>query len=116
MGYESKMIIVDKGEGWDEKPYGQIIAEFNLSCIDGFILDEINKAPDTDCYIYLDGEETTEDRYGYKLKELTLADAIRIFADATTRSDYRRYKPFLMLLMGFDSKQWDNLKILHYGY
>lgn len=46
-----------------------------------------------------------------------LSDVIKFLEDEVQRGEtYRRIKPLLTLLKGFDMEQWDNLVCLHYGY
>lgn len=122
MAYESKIIVVDKYDtkGFDEKVadfYGcQEIASIKLSCIDDEILGMIQEYPETDCYIWDDGEPTHTDKYGKGMTEIPLEEAVKIFIHAKNCFDYRRYSPCAGLLMGFDPKRWDNLVVLHYGY
>lgn len=124
MGYESKLFIVDKHrkvgslvhDVW--MIYGEKICEFNLSKIPGLSI--IKNYPDTDCYIYADdgNHEVTEDLYGKNLKEIPLKDMISILEKLAEEDQwkYRRFKPCINLLKGFDPTQWENLVVLHYGY
>ena len=123
MGYESRFYIVNKtplsfpnnleNEGY--KYYGELISTFNLCCSD--IHNEIKNYDYTDCYFYNDSsEQIFIDKYGECLREIPINDLIDILIKLMRKDVYRRYKPLLMLLMGFDLNQWDNLVVLHYGY
>ena len=58
-----------------------------------------------------------EDKYGDPLKEIPIADAIKMIKEESEKSEYRRLKPCLALLEGFDMSQWDDdLVVLHFGY
>ena len=123
MGYESRLYVVDKSRvtmyvsGAGEYRYGEIIATFDL-CKVYDISDRMRNYPATDCFIYINDEETIEDAYGAPLKEVPIADAIKIIEDAAEADgyDYRRYKPCLGLLKGFDTDEWTDLVVLHYGH
>lgn len=117
MGYESKIYVVYKSKLHDEeKRYAGIIAMLNIGKFPG--LRGMFKAK-TDCYIYSDDGNTPilEDDYGDELTEAPLSDVIKFLENEVQRGEnYRRIKPFLGLLKGFDMEQWDNLVCLHYGY
>ena len=116
MGYESKLYVVDKHDwkGCDGK-WGEVIASFDLCCV------PINFAqyPATDCYIIADDGNTRiiEDKYGDPLREIPIQDAIKMIEKVIETGDYyRRYKPCLDLLKGFNINNWENLVVLHYGH
>ena len=127
MGYESRLYIVSKGliqhkaTGlyWAEK-----IAEFNLCCVDNFVLKDIEKyGKDTTCYFDSDDdfEPIIKDLYNDPITEISLNDMIGILKNAVNNSDYRRYQPCLAMLESFARGvlygQWgDGLVVLHYGY
>ncbi|MBO7733886.1 MAG: hypothetical protein J6S67_15085 [Methanobrevibacter sp.] len=120
--YESKIFVVMKSDtkGWDEnvKDYFMCeeIATFKLCGIDSDILAKIKSFPDSDCYIW-DGENpTVTDKYGDRLKEIPLGEAVKIFGYASAVHDYRRYEPCASLLRGFNPQEWENLVVLHFGY
>ena len=122
MGYESRFYIVEKSENCftNEKGFvwGDVVAMFDL-CKAYQVFEKIKKYPNTNCYIYIGDNKITEDCYGDTLKEIPISDMIKILEKVIKNSDYeyRRYKPFLKLLKGFDSEQWnDNLVVLHYGH
>lgn len=125
MGYESKLYIVDKKERMlEDKSWGQIIATFELSCF-APIGDYMRNCPVTDCYIYADDGNTQvmEDRYGKPLTESDIAPLIKILAEEAKDTTfggkcYRRIRPLLAMLEMFEhnKNQWQNIKVLHYGY
>lgn len=123
MGYETKLVVVDKtnqvheinGERmvWAEK-----IAEFNL-CKVYEISDKMRQYPATNAFYYADdgNTEVVEDQCGDRLREIPLLDAINIIDWAMRTQDYyRRYYPCLELLKGFSPSVWNDLVVLHYGY
>lgn len=122
MGYESRLYVVDKSNLYDPNinmVYGEIIAMFNLSKVNS-VASEFSRYPDTDTYIYADDGNTRilEDKYGKKLKEISIDDAIKIIEKAVEENhwSYRRWKPILGLLKGFKKEEWSSLVVLHYGY
>lgn len=119
MGYESKIYVVEKSTlslDGDGKCWGEVVAMFNACKFPGLL--EVFKQK-TDCYIYSDDGNTPilEDDYGDELTEAPLSDVIKFLEEELQRGEtYRRIKPLLALLKGFDMEQWDNLVCLHYGY
>ncbi len=117
MGYESKLYVVDKHHyNWGNKAWGEKIAMFDLCCVPGL---NFNKYPATNCYILADdgNTEITEDAYGEVLSEIPIKDAIQMLEDVIEKEKYyRRYKPCLDLLKGFNPDDWEDLVVLHYGH
>lgn len=128
MGYESKLYVVRKSNGYSEPDdngyYSELIATFYMCGIDTSILLAIEKYNDTDCYFYEGNGDSCrmikKDCYGKPLKEIPLKDMIRMIEDTEDASDYRRYPPCLAMLRSFNEynkSQWYNeLVVLHYGY
>ena len=120
MAYESRLYIVQKHTNQerksDGKVWGEIIAVFNL-CVANL---DLRKYPYTNCYIHTFGEDSTieEDDYGKPLKEIPIKDMIEYIEEIQKIEDggYRRWRPCLQLLKGFDESQWNELVVLHYGY
>ncbi len=119
MGYESKLFVVEKYERGTAKgmQYGTLVAMFDL-CKCYAVSDRMRHYNKTDTYIYLTGmeEPVVEDLYGEPLKEIPLADAIKIVREAAENDEYRRLKPCLSLLEGFETEKWRELVVLHYGH
>lgn len=122
MGYESRFYIVKKGSlivEDDGKIWGEVIASFNMSKVQDVYM-RIKNYPKTNCYFYSDigSEKVIEDRYGDELIEIPINDMIAIMGEVIKEdTEYRRFRPFLSLLLGFNLEQWyDNLVVLHYGY
>lgn len=122
MGYESRLYVVNKrgslmAEG---KQWAEVIAVFNM-CKFGAFNGVFQK--ETDCYIYADdgNTEILKDKYGDPLTEASIEDVIKYLEEyKDTKEHYRRVEPLLGMLLGllnsFDASEWDDLKILHYGY
>lgn len=116
MGYESRIYVVRKSDlcpDYDGKRWAEIIAMFNACDFPGLHFEK-----KTDCYIIADDGNTiiSKDEYGDELTEAPLSDVINFLENEIKEGEtYRRIKPLLSLLKGFDMEQWDNLVCLHYG-
>lgn len=122
MGYESRIYVVNvcKTEslitGENIFTYADIVAVVNMSKMSSefhkLFLDKI------DYTIFAeDGDkDTNKDRYGDIIKSADIQDVIEWLESEIERDDYRRLKPLLGLLKGFNREEWENLKVLHYGY
>ena len=123
MGYESRLYVVEKHKNFypsdNNMVWGEVVAVFDL-CKCYPVSDELCKYPNTNAYIYADdgNTEILEDKYGEKLKEIPVKDTIKIIKKAMKNDNYsyRRYKPCLKLLEGFNLDEWNDLVVLHYGY
>lgn len=122
MGYESRLYIVDKTSFAIEIReklmfYCEKIATFNLSKVPD-VSNKLLDYKDTDGYFYAEDYDDIiiEDKYGKPLKEIPISDVIKILEDASSHSNYKRYRPCLNLLKGFNLSEWENLVVLHYGY
>jgi hypothetical protein len=120
MGYESRFYIVKKGSLMvedDGKIWSEVIASFNMSKVPD-VYTHIKKYPKTNCYFYIGNNKIVEDNYGDELIEIPINDMIAIMSEVIKEDpEYRRFRPFLFLLLGFNLEQWyDNLVVLHYGY
>jgi hypothetical protein len=120
MGYESKLYIVNKmGETKiesEKKRYAQVVAMYDICKFGAF--DGLFQTV-TNCYIYADDGDTEilEDRYGEPLKEATITEVIEYLEKyKENKEPYKRVEPLLALLKGFNLEEWENLKVLHYGY
>ena len=121
MGYESRFYVVEKHRSIYERDiglfYADKVAMFDMcKCPD--LYDRIKHYPKTDSYIYADDGNThiVKDDYDEKLIEIPIIDMITILEDLAETEPYRRYKPFLQLLKGFDLSEWKDLVVLHYGH
>lgn len=127
MGYESRVYIVNE---WDDKfsfvdkeigkPLGEIIAKFDLCCVeDGFI--DVFK-DEAKCYLYESNGENeliiTTDHYD---DPLTSASIIDVYNNIKYGEYWRTttLKDFLhSLIVNRDilSRDFESLKVYHYGY
>ena len=127
MGYESRVYIVNE---WDDdirfvdkeigKPMGEIIAKFDLCCVEDGFLDVFKN--EAECYLYEahDGEDIiiTEDKYD---KPLTSANIMDVY----NAIEYGKYWRTTMLKEALHaiianrdilSRDFESLKVYHYGY
>ena len=118
MGYESKVIIVERVEFGSGHVAGIEVAQVNMCKMgygNGF--HELFDTPiDFDLY-GMDDEPTREDEYGDHCGMTNIGTLVDWLREAVEHDDYRRLKPLLGLLEGFDVNQWnDELVAVHYGY
>lgn len=127
MGYESRVYIVNE---WDDKfnfvdkeigkPLGEIIAKFDLCCVENGFLDVFKD--EAKCYLYESNGENelriVEDNYGDPLTSATIMDVYNAI-------EYGKYwrtttlKDFLhSIIVNRDilSRDFESLKVYHYGY
>ena len=121
MGYESKLIIINrethKLSNGKEFTFVDKIAEFNLSCVPWENKDELFNVPVTFKFP-VEGEDhyVKEDKYG---KICCMAKPSEVIAELRKMAKgeyYRRYYPVIALLLAFDEKDWFDLRVIHYGY
>lgn len=121
MGYESKIYVVQREKN-EQNYYGHIIAMFDL-CQMGYgngWRELFKTEVKYDVFIENGNEETRKDCYGETLKETTIEAVIEWLENYITSGEtYRRLKPCLGMLKGFNLDEWgygDGLYIIHYGY
>lgn len=111
--YKSRLIIVNRVD-FGDYVFAEKIAEFNL-CSMPWNHKKIFTTP-IDFNIYVNDEATKIDYYG---KHCFMADVQTVIEELEWLDKYghnRRYQPLIGLLKGFDLSEWDDLKIVHYGY
>ena len=114
MGYESKIIVVERTEVWNGTVVGETIAEFNL-CVVNCNFADIFTEP-IDLNLYMDGNPTMSDCYGRHCCMADVDDVVKALEKMSEEIDYRRFAPVIGLLKGFEQNKWDTLKVVHYGY
>lgn len=120
MGYESRVYIVHEWDNYvDEeigKPLGEIIARFDLCCVeDGFL--NIFK-DEAKCYLHESKLEIVKDCYG---EPLTSAGILDVYNNIKYGEYWRTtaLKDFLhSIIVNRDilSRDFESLKVYHYGY
>lgn len=129
MGYEMKFYIglkIKEFKGVDNSNYDyfQKIAMFDYCC-DNEVADFFDKnGVDSKVYGFFTQEDIEEikDKYGKEFKTVPISDLIRFLKKDYKGTDYRRYKPFLAMLKGFEATKEKfetedfELMIIRYGY
>lgn len=113
MGYNSRVYIVNKMEN---STLGEVIARYECrGMADGFC--ELFTVP-VDFDIYAEDGNTVikTDCYGKSVKYAKFPEVIEWLERESEKEDYRRLKPLIGLLKGFDAEQWNDLLIVHYGH
>lgn len=117
MGYCSKIFIVARSKRpmFDTE---SVIASFDCCKMDYQFRDIFTK--EIDYKLFADDGNTifNTDRYGYHLKSADFRTVIDWLTDRVKKDDYRRLKPLLGMLKGFDLSKWTeyDMQIVHYGY
>ena len=124
MSYEHKVFVMEvaRGNHPDGTPYAfaQKVAVYDL-CSLGNMCSESFQAiftKETDYAIFAENgdEDTTTDCYGDRLMSASLGTVIEWLEEECAVSDYRRLRPLLGLLQGFDESQWYGIEIVRYGH
>lgn len=122
MGYESRLYVVEKSKSQISPESGlrwaKKIAVFDL-CKVPAVSDKMRAHKSTDSFIYADdgNTEIVQDDYGEALKEVPLADAIKILEYAEQTEDYYwRYRPCIAFLKALQDCAPCEIVVLHYGY
>ena len=115
MGYESRVYIVKKSR---ESNYAEEIAKFNCRGMADGWTNLFDKSFIGDLYADDGNALITEDKYGKELKYADFPTVIAYLEKEVKKDDYRRLKPLLSLLKGFDLSQWRDgeMQIVHFGY
>ena len=110
MGYESKLFIVNRNEY-----VAETIAEFDL-CRMPYEFGKYVFRDKIDFDICVNDELTRADKYGDTCRVANIPDVIRALEQMKEKENYRRLAPCIGLLKGFRPEEWDDLKVVHYGY
>lgn len=122
MGYESRLIVVDR---WETKSFdgkrvltvwGDKIAQFDMGYVAWNPNVVFTKPVDFPIGFDKWEEPTYTDKYG---KHCGMADIHTVInvVEALEKSDhYRRFKPLLGFLKSLDESEWDDLRVVHFGY
>ena len=127
MGYESRVYIVNE---WDDaysfvdeeigKPLGEIIAKFDLGCVENGFIDVFKD--EAKCYIYESNGENeliiAKDHYD---KPLTSASIMDVYNNIEYGKYWRTtalkdYLHSLIVNRDILSRDFESLKVYHYGY
>ena len=121
MGYESRVIVVNRNEikhgDGTTFVYAEKIADIKMSCMFNGFKALFDKEVDYELYIDNGDESTKTDMYGDVMTYTdcrTVIDYLEnLMADG---ENYRRLSVLLGLLKGFNEEQWDDIQVVHYGY
>lgn len=119
MGYESRIYVVNLHRNraignkvfWAEK-----IAMFNLSSMRGNWCSLFNRPIEYELYEENGDDKFDTDNYGDHLKDADINSVIQWLEKECKRSDYRRLRPALALLKEFNQSEWEELRVVHFGY
>lgn len=117
MGYESRLYVVNRVENvWTGGLWGDKLAVFNMSCV-GWNPDKIFTTPiDFNIGYDKNGEPIYNDMYGKRCGMASVSDVISTIEALEEREHYRRFKPLLGFLKSLDESEWDDLRVVHFGY
>lgn len=118
MGYESKLVVVQKWNFEGDNTFGNTIVELNLSGMPNTFF-PIEKTFENECEkaVYLGNYgEVTEDCYGKKLRYTSVEKLLKVLEECEDEEHYRRIELAINTLKTFLSKDWDNIAVVHYGY
>lgn len=120
MGYESKLVVVEKWS-YDTSidSFGEIIAELNLCGMPNsfFPIEEtFENELEEKKYIYLNGETVTEDKYGQTLRFTTVRKLLNVLYKCEAEEHYRRTEMAINLLKSFTTDDWEDIVVFHYDY
>lgn len=130
MGYESRIYVVNKNMNsiklpiviedvdYGERVWSEVIAMVDV-CKYSAISNFMREQPKTDSYIYAEDGNThiVVDRYDEVMTECSIEELLEVVQKEIDEGvDYRRLMPLYSLLKGFNSAQWPNLRVLHFGY
>lgn len=118
MGYESRLYVVNRfvASNWNNYVFAEKIAQFDMCCV-GWNPDKIFTTP-IDFSIGYDknDEPIYNDMYGKRCGMASVADVITAVEALEEREHYRRFSPLLGFLRGLDESEWDDLRVVHFGY
>lgn len=121
MGYESKLIVVQKYSFNDTSSFGETILELNLSGMpSGFFPINETFENEIEAPIFvgrgINGIEVTEDCYGKKLRYTSVEKLLNVLYKCEAEEHYRRTELAINTLKSFTTKDWGEIAVVHYGY
>lgn len=120
MGYESRLYVVNRRElKWDGKPLGiyrDMIAKFDMSCVRWNPGHIFTTPIDFPIEYDANGNEVYDDIYGKRCGMASVSAVIAAVEALEEREHYRRFKPLLGFLKALDESEWDDLRVVHFGY
>lgn len=118
MGYESKLVVVEKWSFEDASTFGETIAELNLARMPNtFFPIKQTFENESEKAIYMgDYGEVSEDKYGEKLRYTSVEKLLKVLYKCEAEEHYRRTEMAINLLKSFTTNDWEDIVVFHYGY
>ena len=122
MGYESKLVVVEKWSFDSTDSFGETIAELNLCGMPNSffpISETFENEIEEGKYIFMnDGENETvnEDKYGEKIRYTSVEKLLKVLYKCEAEEHYRRTEMAINLLKSFTTNDWEDIVVFHYGY
>lgn len=117
MGYESKLVIVQKWSAEGVSSLGETVAEINLCGMsNSFFPIEETFENEIEAPIFMSSELETEDKYGKKLRYTSVEKLLKVLYKCEAEEHYRRTELAINTLKSFQSKDWGEIAVVHYGY
>jgi len=120
MGYESRLYVVNRfvASNWNNHVFAERIAQFDM-CSVGWNPDKVFTEP-IDFYLFYDndgnGNPVYDDKYGKRCHMASVSTVIEAIEKLEEADHYRRFKPLLGFLKSLDESEWDDLRVVHFGY
>ena len=121
MGYESRVIIVDRNEVERKDGisyvWAETIADVKMSSMYNGFTELFDKEVDYEIFIDNIDESTKTDKYGKVMTYTDCKTVINYLEKLITNGEnYRRLTVLLGLLRGFNEEEWRDIQVVHYGY
>lgn len=117
MGYESKLIVVEKWNEPNDFSIGKTIAEVNLCVMpNSFFPIEETFENEIEAPVFMGTSVEAEDKYGKKLRYTSVEKLLKVLYKCEAEEHYRRTEMAINTLKTFTSKDWHNIVVVHYGY
>lgn len=118
MGYESKVIIARRYNTKKQDSCLDIVAELELSCMEGSFLDLFEKEWKTGYYEMTAGKTIVTDKYGKVVTYAPFNKVYKYCLDNAGKQHYRRLNLLLAVLNEVRQGWYDynNFIVIHYGY
>lgn len=118
MGYESKLVVVQKWNAEGVSSLGETIAEINLCGMpNAFFPIEETFENEIEAPVFMGNSELeTKDKYGKKLRYTSVEKLLKVLYACEAEEHYRRTELAINTLKSFQSKDWGEIAVVHFGY
>lgn len=118
MGYESKLVVVEKWCVPNTASMGETVLELNLARMPNeFFPIEKTFENEIEAPVFIgDFGSVTEDKYGKKLRYTSVEKLLKVLYKCEAVEHYRRTELAINTLKSFTSRDWNNIIVVHYGY